>query len=196
MSNKNEKVTNLLENKKTWKNELIKLREIMLETDLVEDFKWYAPCYTYKNKNIVLLGGFKEFFIVSFVKGSLLKDEFNVLERQGENTESARVIKFYNIEEIANKASIIHQYVKEAIILEEKGVKVQYTKAKDVVFVEELIDRLNSDSIFKEAFEKLTPGRQKGYNFFISSAKQSATRNSRIDKYYDRILLGKGINDK
>ena len=47
----------------------------------------------------------------------------------------------------------------------------------------------------KTAFEALTPGRQRDYLLYFSSPKQSKTREARIEKCIQQILIGKGLDD-
>jgi uncharacterized protein YdeI (YjbR/CyaY-like superfamily) len=184
-----------LDKVKKWKPELSALRKIILTTKLVEEVKWGAPCYTFESKNIVLIQGFKEYCVIAFFKGSLLKDAKKVLLKSGENTQASRKIQFTSVEEIKKHETIIKAYIKEAIALEKAGVKVAYNTNDQLVFPEEFQKQLKKNKALKTAFEKLTPGRQRAYNLFFSGAKQSETREARIQKYISRILDGKGIDD-
>jgi uncharacterized protein YdeI (YjbR/CyaY-like superfamily) len=184
-----------LDKVKKWKPELSALRKIILTTKLVEEVKWGAPCYTFESKNIVLIQGFKEYCVIAFFKGSLLKDAKKVLLKSGENTQASRKIQFTSVEEIKKHETIIKAYIKEAIALEKAGVKVAYKTNDQLVFPEEFQKQLKKNKALKTAFEKLTPGRQRAYNLFFSGAKQSETREARIQKYISRILDGKGIDD-
>lgn len=178
-----------------WQNELSKLRSILLECGLTEEFKWRTPCYTFQNKNIILLGGFKEWCVISFLKGVLLNDENGILIAAGENSKSAKIIKFTNVEEIIKLKPILKAYIFEAMEVEKLGLKVEVNKNDELEFIEELQQKLDENLEFKTAFENLTLGRQRGYNMFFSAAKQSKTRIARIEKYTQQILNGKGIND-
>jgi uncharacterized protein YdeI (YjbR/CyaY-like superfamily) len=60
---------------------------------------------------------------------------------------------------------------------------------------EEFRRKLEHHPTLKTAFEALTPGRQRGYLLYFSSAKQSKTRAARIEKYMPQILNGKGLDD-
>jgi uncharacterized protein YdeI (YjbR/CyaY-like superfamily) len=179
---------------KKWQDELEKLRAIVLDCQLTEELKWRVPCYTYKNGNVVLINSFKDFCTLSFFKGALLNDTNNVLIKQGENTQSARIIRFTSVNEIIEMEAIIKTYIYEAIEVEKAGLKVELNN-KELEFPEELLIKLNENPEFKIAFEALTPGRQRAYNLFFSDSKQSKTREARIEKYEQRILNGKGIND-
>ncbi len=191
----NTQVDEFLDKAEKWQNELSKLRSILLECGLNEEFKWRTPCYTFQNKNIILLGGFKEWCIISFLKGVLLNDENNILIAAGENSQSAKIIKFTNVEEIIKLKPILKAYIFEAMEVEKLGLKVKLKKNDEIKFIEELQQKLDKNIDFKTAFEKLTLGRQRGYTMFFSAAKQSKTRIARIEKYTQQILNGKGIND-
>ncbi len=191
----NPEVDIFIEKAKQWQEELTQLRNIILDCDLTEELKWGQPCYTYNNKNLIILGGFKDFCVISFFKGVLLIDSEKILIQQGENSQSARAIKFTNTKQIIDLAPVIKSYIFEAIEVEKSGLKVEYKKPEEYDIPTELEEKIASDSAFKEAFNELTPGRQKAYLLHFSSAKQSKTRMNRIEKYTGRILNGKGIND-
>ena len=178
-----------------WQEETIKIRKIMLDCNLTEEFKWGKPCYTFQNNNIVIIQAFKEYFALGFFKGALLKDAYSLLVKAGENTQAGRQMRFLDVKDIEQKEAVIKSYLYEAIEAENAGLKVEFKKNTVLVFVEELINMIDKNAAFKTAFEALTPGRQRAYNMFFSEAKQSATRVARIEKYIPRILNGKGIND-
>ena len=178
-----------------WKEELIELRKIVLGTQLTEMIKWGVPCYVFQESNVVLLGAFKGFCSISFFKGSLMGDPNGILLKPGENSQIARMIKFTHLDQISELEPIIRAYIFEAIEIEKTGAKHIVVKSAELVFPEELLQILDKDDAFKTAFTALTPGRQRGYNLFFTAAKQPATRISRIEKYRQQILDGKGIND-
>jgi uncharacterized protein YdeI (YjbR/CyaY-like superfamily) len=178
-----------------WKEELSQLRKIVLGTQLTEMIKWGVPCYVFQESNVVLLGAFKGFCSISFFKGSLMGDPNGILLKPGENSQIARMIKFTHLDQIRELEPIIRAYIFEAIEIEKTGAKHIVVKSAELVFPEELLQILDKDDAFKTAFTALTPGRQRGYNLFFTAAKQPATRISRIEKYRQQILDGKGIND-
>ena len=184
-----------LKTAKRWRKELWKLRAIVLKAGLTEEWKWRAPCYTHQGSNVVILGDFKEFCTVSFFKGGLLKDPHNVLVKPGENTRAARMIRLTSVEEIEELEPIIIAYLHEAIAVEEAGLQVDFSKGREVEIPAELQTKFDEHPKFETAFDALTPGRQRAYLLHFSSAKQSQTRTTRIEKYIPRILNGKGIND-
>ncbi|MFL9832614.1 YdeI/OmpD-associated family protein [Chryseobacterium terrae] len=181
---------------KKWKEEFYLLREIISENDsLEEDYKWMHPCYTLDGKNVVLIHGFKEYFALLFHKGVLMKDPDRILIQQTENVQSARQIRFKNIEDVEKQREIIKKYIQEAVEIEKSGQKVELKKASEYPVCEEFQKALDEDKILNKSFYALSPGRQKGYLFYFNQAKQSKTRESRIEKYYQNILDGKGIDD-
>lgn len=191
----NPKVDNYLENLPKWQTELTLLRKLALACGLTEELKWGVPTYTHKGANIILLGNFKENCTISFLKGVLLHDSEKILDKPGENSQSARLIRFTSADEIVSLTPTIKAYIYEAIEVENAGLKVDLKKSTDLVYPEELLIAFAGNSAFKSAFEALTPGRQRAYNLFFSAAKQSKTRESRIEKYTQRILDGIGFND-
>ncbi|WBX97369.1 YdeI/OmpD-associated family protein [Chryseobacterium gambrini] len=178
-----------------WQTEFKKLRTIALKTELTEDLKWGCPCYTYEGKNIFLIHGFKEYCALLFFKGALMKDPENILIRQTENIQATRQIRFTNLQQIIDLENLLSDYIFEAVEIEESGAKVEMKKTHEFNIPEEFAQKLNENPELQKAFEALTPGRQRAYLLYFSSAKQSKTRISRIEKYIPEILNGKGLND-
>ncbi|CAL1519461.1 DUF1801 domain-containing protein [Chitinophaga sp. MM2321] len=178
-----------------WQKELEKLRMILLDCMLTEELKWGAPCYTFRKSNIAIIGGLKEYCVLSFFKGALLNDANGILVKPGDNTQSARVIPFTKVREIVEMEPILKAYIFEAIEVEKAGLKVDFKEKTALIFPEELQRKLDENPAFKRAFHALTPGRQRAYNLYFSAPKQSKTRDSRIEKCMQQILNGKGLND-
>lgn len=191
----NSKVDFYFSKAKKWKEEFEALRTIILDCGLIEELKWGQPCYTFEKKNIVLIHGFKEYCAFLFFKGALLKDAKGILIQQTENVQAARQIRFTNVREIVKMKAILKKYIYEAVEVEEAGLKVNYKKTEHFKVPEEFQSKMNSMPTLKTAFYALTPGRQRAYLFYFSSAKQSTTRASRVDKYVKQILKGKGLDD-
>lgn len=193
---KNPKVDEFLSKAKQWKDEFISLRDIILDCELAEDFKWKHPCYTLQGKNIVLIHGFKDYCALLFHKGALLKDAKGILIQQTENVQAARQLRFKSVKEIAEMKTTIKAYIQEAIEIEKAGLKVDLKEHTEYIIPEELHNKFEEIPTLKTAFEELTPGRQRAYIFYFSQAKQSKTREARIEKYMQQILDGKGLNDR
>ncbi|MCM3548958.1 YdeI [Niallia circulans] len=192
----NPKVDEFLTNAKKWKEEYKKLRDIILDCDLTEEFKWMHPCYTFENKNIVLIHGFKDYCALLFHKGALLKDAHGILIQQTENVQAARQIRFTNIQEIIEKELILKDYIDEAIAVEKAGLKVKNNQDNTNLNIpEELQNKFDEMPALKTAFEALTPGRQRAYILYFSGAKQPKTREARVEKYVQKILDGKGLKE-
>lgn len=191
----NPKVDDFISNAKKWQSEIIQLRTLLLDCGLTEEFKWRNPCYSFQGNNVVLIGSFKAFCSLSFFKGTLLQDSNEVLSKPGENSQAMRFFKFHNQEEIIEQQSIIKTYIYEAIEIEKAGLKVIFKSNSELELVEELQNALDKNPSLKTAFQALTLGRQRAYNIYFSNPKQSKTRETRIEKYSQRILNGKGIND-
>jgi len=181
---------------KRWREELKRLREIALDSELIEDFKWRQPCYTLNDKNIVVISAMKESCVFAFFKGALLKDPHGILTAPGKNSQSTRWVKFTSLREIAEAKSTLKAYLREAIQVERSGLKVKLRKTSDLKMPDELQMMLDEFPEFKAAFELLTPGRQRAYIFHISGAKQSKTRESRVMKCMPQIMAGKGLMDE
>lgn len=190
-----EEINQFVNQQKVWGKEAQKLREIALDCGLNEELKWKTPCFDFNESNVAIIGCFKDYCSLSFLKGVLLQDSEHVLVSPGPNSQSVKYWKFYSLEEIIASESVIKRYLFEAIEIEKLGLKEDLKKSSEVTFVDELKEKMRNDKKFKTAFLGLTPGRQRGYNLFFEGAKQSKTRISRIEKYESRILNGKGIND-
>jgi uncharacterized protein YdeI (YjbR/CyaY-like superfamily) len=180
---------------KKWSEVLQKLRTVILDCPLTEEVKWRVPVYTFGDKNIVIVGAFKESCMLSFVKGALLKDAKGILQKPGENSQAVRVVRFTQVQEIVELEPVLKAYIQEAIEVEKAGLKVPLKKISEFTVPEELQDKLDQMPALKRAFEALTPGRRRGYFLYISGAKQSATREARVKKCMPRILQGKGFYD-
>ena len=178
-----------------WREELMLLRDILLQSGLTETRKWGVPCYVLGKHNVVLLGVLKSCATLSFFKGALMKDPENLLVKPGENSQAARYMKFTSPEQVTAQVAIIRDYLKEAIGIEESGQKVTFKSPQEQSMCEELQEALQSDAELSSAFYALTPGRQRGYILHFGGAKQSQTRIDRIAKNRDRILQGKGMQD-
>ena len=192
MNSMNPKVDRYLRKAKKWQEEFKKLRMIILDCGLTEEFKWGKPCYTFQKSNIVIIQGFKEFCALLFCKGALLNDPKCILKQFG--WQAARRIPYTNVREIVEMEPILKAYIHEAIEAEKAGLKVNYKKNPEPI-PEELQKKFDEIPALKTAFAALTPGRQRGYILYFSGAKQSKTRESRVEKCMQQILKGKGLND-
>jgi len=178
-----------------WQEELEKLRMIVLDCQLTEELKWGVPVYTFQKKNIVLIHYFKEYCALLFVKGVLLQDAHGILIQQTEHVQAGRQIRFTNVREIVKQEPILKAYIYEAIEVEKAGLKVELKKTSEYAIPEEFQNKLEELPVLKTAFNTLTPGRQRAYILYFSAPKQSKTRESRVEKYIQPILNGKGLND-
>jgi uncharacterized protein YdeI (YjbR/CyaY-like superfamily) len=195
MNTMNPKVDWYFSKNENWEKEINKLRTIILDCGLTEELKWGCPCYTHQESNIVLIHVFKEYCAVLFFKGALLNDPNGILIQQTKNVQAARQIRFTNVKEIVKLEKLIKAYIYESIEVEEAGLKVKLKKVAEYSMPEEFQKKLDKSKALKTAFEKLTPGRQRGYLLHFSSAKQSKTREARVEKYMTKIIEGKGIDD-
>lgn len=195
MNKINRKVDGYVRKNKRWQEALQALRAIVLDSPLAEEVKWRVPCYTFQNRNIIILGAFKEYCAISFVKGALLKDDRNVLEMPGPNTQSARMIRFRNVREIVELEPVLKAYIAQSIKVEQAGIKVIFKKPAEFVVPGEFQKKLDEWPDLKAAFKSLTPGRQRAYLLYFSAAKQSKTRAARVEKWTRQILDGKGMED-
>jgi uncharacterized protein YdeI (YjbR/CyaY-like superfamily) len=191
----NPKVDFFFNKAEQWHDKYRMLRAIILDTGLAEELKWGCPCYTIGGANVVLIHGFKEYCALLFHKGVLLKDPHGILIQQTKNVQSARQLRFTSADQIRALKNELKAYVFEAIEVERSGLKVAFKKTEQFETVAEFQSVLDRDPELKNAFEKLTPGRQKGYLLYFSQAKQAQTREKRIEKSISKILDGKGWNE-
>ncbi|MCL6637448.1 MAG: DUF1801 domain-containing protein, partial [Alicyclobacillus sp.] len=157
----NPKVDEFLDRVHQWKEEMTELRRIILETPLQEEFKWGAPCYTYRQKNIVLIQGFKEYCALLFFKGALLPDPYNLLIRQTEHVQSARQVRFTSVQAVLKTETLLKEYLFQSIEIEKAGLKVP--RQTELSLPPELQQKFAEIPALASAFYTLTPGRQRAY---------------------------------
>lgn len=195
MDKTNPQVDAYLKHLDQWQDESRELRRIALECQLTEAFKWRQPCYTHHKSNVAVIQGFKDYCALMFFKGALLKDTDGILVAPGKS-QASRQVRFTNLRDIREMEPVLKAYIHEAIDVEEAGVKVKLKQTSDFEVPEEFQAKLDESPALKTAFAALTPGRQRGYLHYFSTAKQSKTRESRVEKQIPRILDGKGLNDR
>ena len=196
MNNPNPTVNWFFDKDTPWQVAYVKLRSIALDSGLTEELKWGHPCYTLKGRNVILIHGFKEYCALLFHKGALLKDDHKILVQQTANVQGARQIRFSGAKEIAKLTPVLRSYIEEAISIEREGKKVALKATSAFEVPKEFALALTKDAALQKAFNALTPGRQRGYLLHFAGAKQSRTREARIEKNVGRILKGKGLEDQ
>ncbi len=177
-----------------WISGLDDLRAICLEAGLVESVKWAHPCYEHAGRNIAIIGALRGDFRLSFFNAALMTDPEGILEKQGANTRHPDMIRFVDTAAVLRMKPVILAYLREAMGYAEAGVRPPQDRT-EIELPEELVEALDADPELAEAFHLLTPGRQRSYVINLRSAKASATRASRIAKFRDRILEGRGANE-
>lgn len=192
----NPKVDAFIKRAEKWQEEFEKLRAILLDCGLTEELKWGKPCYSLQNSNVVIMQGFKEYCALLFCKGALLKDASGILIQQTENVQAARQLRFTNVQEIVKRARVVKAYIEEAMAVEKAGLEVTYKKTSEFKVPEEFQSKLDEVPALRKAFQALTPGRQRGYLLYFGGAKQSKTREARVEKWMPHILHGKGLDDE
>ena len=179
----------------SWTEELKHLRRIVLECGLEEGYKWSQPCYLHGNSNVLIVTAFKEYAAIAFFKGALLADPEKILVAPGPNSQSSRQIRFTSTVEILEREATLKAYIHEAVGIEKMGLKVDFRKESGPL-PDELLRKFDEVPGLGPAWEALTPGRQRGYLLHFNQAKQSATREARIEKNVEKIFRGKGFNDR
>ncbi len=178
-----------------WTEVLKKLRAILLDSELIEELKWGVPCYSYQNKNVVIMSALKEYCALGFFKGVLLKDPHHLLISPGVHSQAVKQFRFTQVSEVVEMEIKIKAYIAEAVEIEKSGLKVEFRKIPEPV-PDALQQKFDEDPVFKTAFDSLTPGRQRGYIIYFSQPKQAKTRRARIEKYMAMILNGEGMPSK
>ena len=196
MHNMNPKVDWFFDKDTRWQKEYELLRTLCLHCGLTEELKWGCPCYTFDNRNIVLIHGFKDYCALLFFNGALLQDAEGILIQQSENVQAARQARFTSAPDIVKRDAVLKAYIYEAIEVEKAGLKVSFKKVSEYAVPEELQHKFREMPGLKTAFEALTPGRQRAYLLHFAAPKQSKTREGRIEKCLPQILEGKGLNDR
>lgn len=191
----NPQVDAFIEESPHWRPEMETLRTIVLDCGLTEEFKWRAPCYTVGKGNVAAIGPLKDCCSLSFFKGALLKDPRGLLQKPGRNTRAARLFRFTSVPEIVELEPVLKSYLQEAVEIEEAGLKVDFARDRDLDIPPELQEAFDDHPALQTAFEALTPGRQRGYILHFTGSKNPATRRTRIERYTEKILDGKGFHD-
>jgi uncharacterized protein YdeI (YjbR/CyaY-like superfamily) len=191
MSSPKVKVDVFVSRAKAWRGEIQKIRSILIDCGLDEDLKWGKPCFSFEGKNVAIIQPFKEHCSLMFFKGALLEDTYGVLRSQGANTQSALRMEFTGEAQI--KKTVLKSYVKRAIEVEKAGLSVDFKAKRELELPEELTQVLKENRSLAKAFHALTPGRQRGYVLYFTSAKRPETRLARIEKCKPKILAGVGL---
>ena len=191
----NAQIEDLL-NQKNWQDERRKLRDILLDSGLEECVKWGKLCYAHEGSNVAIIYGMKNSCAVGFFKGSLLEDGDDVLVQPGKHSQAMRRLHFESLDEIEDSEDTIRRFIDLAIQAEKDGLEVEFTEKDNLDYPEELQDVLDDDPTLAEAFEELTPGRQRGWVLHFSDAKQSETRSRRVENARSKIFAGKGWNER
>ena len=178
-----------------WKAEIAAMQRVLAGFAMKQQRKWGKPTYTVDGKNVVIIQGFKEYLGLGFFQGALLKDPKKLLVQLGQ-THAGRVMKFTSAKDITAKAPTIKAYVREAIAVEKAGLRMKPRNTSDFPVPQELTERFRKDPRFKRAFKALTPGRQRSYLYHFAAAKQSATRQARIEKAMSAIFEGRGFLER
>lgn len=194
MNTPNPTVDAFVNRAKSWRDEIQKLRTLLLACGLDEDIKWGKPCFMFEGANVAIIQPFKEFCALMFFKGALIEDTHGLLRSQGEHTQSALRLEFTSAAQI--KKGVLQSYVKQAIAVEKEGLKVEFKAKHELELPAELTAALEKNARLATAFQSLTPGRRRAYVMHITSAKQAQTRAARIEKCAPLILAGKGLNDR
>ena len=188
------KIAELLEQRE-WHQERKRLREILLEFQLIEEIKWGKLCFTHAGSNVAIFYGMKDYCAIGFFKGALLEDDDGLLVAPGKNSQAMRQLRFNSLDEINACTEVIRSFIEKAIRAELEGLEVDFSAKRNLSYPAELQDAFDADPPLAKAFAQLTPGRQRGFVLYISDAKRTETRKNRIEKSRPKIIAGKGPNE-
>ena len=177
-----------------WREPLIALRSLLLATELKEEMKWGFPTYTLAGKNVAQLATLKSHCTLSFFKGAAMQDPEGKLHAPGPNSRYARYLKFQKLDQVEKQEASITSYIQEAIRLEREGIEVQVDASK-LEIPSELQEQLDLSPELAQAFQALTPGRQRSHVIHIAGAQKASTRERRVEKCVPKILASKGFNE-
>jgi uncharacterized protein YdeI (YjbR/CyaY-like superfamily) len=178
-----------------WIAGLDHLRRICLDIGLQETVKWAHPCYMHAGRNIAIFGAFRSDFRLNFMSPGLLKDSEGVLEPQGPNSQTPSMLRFTAIAQVGAMEPVIRAYLRQLMDHAEAGTRPAKLE-RQIDMPDELVEALDADPELAEAFQAMTPGRQKSYMFNLNQATQSATRMARIEKFRGKIIAGKGAMER
>ncbi|MFZ4736003.1 MAG: YdeI/OmpD-associated family protein [Bradymonadia bacterium] len=178
-----------------WGEGLRVLRALCVDLALVETAKWGHPCYMHAGRNIAIIGALRGDFRLSFFNAALMKDPEKVLERQGPNTQHPDMLRFTSNAQVEAMRPSVRAYLQEAMSYAAAGLRPPKEEA-ELELPSELIDAMAADPELGEAFQLLTPGRQRSYVIHLSSTKKSETRLIRIARLRPHILAGKGALER
>lgn len=178
-----------------WQAGLARLRAICLKAGLTETAKWGHPCYMHSGRNVAIIGALRGDFRLGFMDAALLVDPGGILERQGANSAHPSILRLTDNDQPARMERVILAYLREAMAHAEAGRRAP-KPPQELALPDELVEALDGNPELAEAFANLTPGRRRSYVLHLASAKTAATRAARIARNRDRILAGKGANER
>ena len=172
------------------------LRNLLLQTNLREEVKWGVPCYSLNGKNVLILAAFRDYCSLNFFRGDELEDPAMLLVKAGENSQAGRQCRFSRMEDVLTRMEGVLHLIQNSIELEKQQIPSPVRKPPEIALPEELQDAFRLNPALEEAFQQLTPGRQRSYLLHFQAAKQTATCRKRIQKWSASILAGKGMNER
>jgi uncharacterized protein YdeI (YjbR/CyaY-like superfamily) len=171
------------------------LRTLLHKTcpDLVEEIKWSIPHFDYKGEMMCILAAHTKHCSFTFWKESLMSDP-----RLRENPELKASKRFLG--KITSQADLppdrqLVAYIKEAMTLNEKGVKLaprKSTTPKEIEVPGYFAEQLAANPKARENFENKSASFRKEYLVWITDAKTEATRQKRVEEALAWIAEGKG----
>jgi uncharacterized protein YdeI (YjbR/CyaY-like superfamily) len=180
----------------TWQVERRKLRSLLLESGLKEGVNLGMLCYSLGQANVAIIYGMRDCCAIGFFKGALLEDGEPLLVSPGKNSQTMRQLRFRSLDEIQEQEATIRSLIARAVAVERAGQEVSFDARHNLDLPYELQIAFEEDPEFGAAFDRLTPGRQRGYVLYFAEGRQSETRASRIAGARPKILIGKGRHDR
>ncbi len=163
-----------------------------------ETIKWSFPNFEYSGSILCNMAAFKQHCTFGFWLGSLMNDRYGLLSNVGEKTAMGHFGQIKSLEDLPSN-SILTEYIKEAMLLIEKGVKAQKkekVKLKELEIPDYFKSALQKNNTALSYFEKLSPSHKKEYLEWLNEAKTETTRNKRVSTAIEWLEEGKSRNWK
>lgn len=164
--------------------------------EVEEKIKWSMPHFDYKGSPLVHMAAFKQHCAFGFWKAALMKDK-SLLENAKQETAMGHLGKITSLKDLPPDKKII-AYIKEAMKLNEAGIKVQkIIKPKaDIPLPDDFNLLLKKNKKATAVFQAFSPSCRREYLEWIVDAKAEATRIKRMTQAIEWMAEGKKRNWK
>lgn len=178
---------------------LIHLRKLVHVAcpEVEETIKWGFASFDYKG-SMCNMASFKQHCAFGFWKAQLMKDKALIKNAESESA-MGHYGKITSLKDLPSDKKII-AHIKDAMILNEKGIKLQPRKVttakKEIVVPVYFLKQLKKNKKAFTAFESFSPSHKKEYVEWITEAKTDETKTRRMHTAIEWISEGKSRNWK